>query len=426
MITLDTPAFAREVGVGVTIGYEDNLAYPFGVAFAGVDSEHLAVLPGCAPANPAARVTTFACSVTLPATDGAHTVCAVVPDAAVPDNPNSSDQRGTATQANLSERKCREVVLDRAAPSATVTVPADLRAGNAALFVAGASDATSGIASATWNWGDGTTSTGFDASHVYAAPGTYRLRFAVTDAAGHRTEVTKDLTVQGVSVHDRRARDRVHGRRPDRLGTGQRRAREGCRGAADRHGRAPAGTPLSARPAAGARPLVTPWRAGWPPRARRARHRPRVGRGRRSSEPRPVVPSLETGKPLTDMPSSGTWPPATPRRSASERRSTSSSRAASTFVPRFSPEVQTSTSRAPITSPVRCSVSGSAVRVMRASSPPLLELAAVRQVGLRIVADRAAAAPRRCRGSRCGSARAGSRGSWPSWTGRSRSWRGRE
>ena len=200
VITLDAPAFAREVGVGVTIGYEDNLAYPFGVAFAGVDSEQLAVLPGCAPANPAARVTTFACTVTLPATDGAHSVCAVVPDAAVPDNPNSSDQRGTATQANLSERKCREVVLDRAAPSATVTVPDALRAGNAALFVAEATDATSGIASATWNWGDGTTSTGFDASHVYAAPGTYRLRFAVTDAAGHRTEVTKDLIVQGVSI----------------------------------------------------------------------------------------------------------------------------------------------------------------------------------------------------------------------------------
>ena len=200
MITLDAPAFAREAGFGVTIGYEDTLAYPSGVAFVGVDSEQLAVLPDCAPANAAARVTTFACTVTLPATDGAHSVCAVVPDAAVPDNPNSSDQRGTATQANLSERKCREVVLDRAAPSATVTVPPDLRAGNAALFVAEAGDATSGIASATWNWGDGTTSTGFDASHVYAAPGTYRLRFAVTDAAGHRTEVTKDLTVQGVSM----------------------------------------------------------------------------------------------------------------------------------------------------------------------------------------------------------------------------------
>jgi hypothetical protein len=195
VISLDAPAVTRSLDVPITIGYADNLAYPFGVAFVGVDSPQLAVLPGCAP-DASNKVTTFRCAVKLPATDGAHTLCAVVPDAAVPDNPNSADQSGTATQANRSDPKCREVVLDRAAPQVTVTAPADLEAGSAGLFVAQIADGASGVTGATWNWGDGTTSNGADASHVFAAPGTYRVRFTVADAAGNTAEVVRDVTVR--------------------------------------------------------------------------------------------------------------------------------------------------------------------------------------------------------------------------------------
>lgn len=195
VITLDAPGVTRSLEVPITIGYTDNLAYPFGVAFVGVDTPSYSVLPGCAP-DASNKVTTFRCAVTLPAVDGAHTVCAVVPDAAVPDNPNSADQSGTATQANRSDPKCREVVLDRAAPQVAVTAPADLEAGTAGLFVAQIADAASGVTGATWNWGDGTTSTGADASHVYPAPGTYRVRFSVSDAAGNVAEVVRDVVVR--------------------------------------------------------------------------------------------------------------------------------------------------------------------------------------------------------------------------------------
>ncbi|MDA0182857.1 PKD domain-containing protein [Solirubrobacter phytolaccae] len=194
-IALVAPAFAREAKSPLTINYEDNLAYPFGVAFVSVDTPQLTVLPGCAPIAQT-KVTKFECVATLPDADGPHQVCAAVPDAAVPDNPNSSDQSGTATSANRSDTKCATVTLDRAAPVVKLAGPDELQVGHAGLFTAQATDATSGIATTSgFGWGDGSSTAGLDASHAFANPGTYRLRFSATDAAGNTTEVTKDVKV---------------------------------------------------------------------------------------------------------------------------------------------------------------------------------------------------------------------------------------
>lgn len=194
-IALVAPAFATDRTAPITINYEDNLAYPFGVAFVSVDSPQMSVLADCVPAAQT-RVTKFACAVPLPDADGPHEVCAAVPDAAVPDNPTSSDQSGTATQANRSDTKCATVTLDRSAPQLTVTAPDELQVGVAGLFTAQATDATSGIASVSgWSWGDGSTTPGYDASHAFANPGTYRVRFTVNDAAGNTREVVKDVKV---------------------------------------------------------------------------------------------------------------------------------------------------------------------------------------------------------------------------------------
>lgn len=194
-IALQAPAFTDDRNTPLTINYQDNLAYPFGVAFVSVDAPQMAVLPGCAPAAQT-KVTTFACTVALPDADGPHEVCAVVPDAAVPDNPNSADQSGTAAQANRSDPECATVTLDRVPPQLKLTGPDELIAGHAGLFTAQATDATSGIATTSgWSWGDTSTTAGYDASHAFANPGTYRLRFSATDAAGNTTEVTKDVKV---------------------------------------------------------------------------------------------------------------------------------------------------------------------------------------------------------------------------------------
>ena len=60
----------------------------------------------------------FSCGVDaseLP--DGPVTVCAIAADAAVPNNPSSANQTGSASQANLSSSACDTVVLDRQGPS---------------------------------------------------------------------------------------------------------------------------------------------------------------------------------------------------------------------------------------------------------------------------------------------------------------------
>lgn len=198
-IALVTPTFTREVKAPLTINYTDNLAYPYGVAFVSVDTPQMTPLAGCAPAAQT-KVTTFACAVTLPDADGPHEVCAAVPDAAVPDNPTSPDQSAAATQANRSDTRCATITLDRTAPQVTLTGPDTLPVGHAGLFTAQATDATSGIATTSgFGWGDGSTTAGLDASHAFAHPGTHRLRFSATDAAGNKTETTKDVTVTPVT-----------------------------------------------------------------------------------------------------------------------------------------------------------------------------------------------------------------------------------
>lgn len=194
-IALQAPAFTNARNAPITIHYEDNLAYPFGVAFVSVDAPQMQVLNGCAPAAQT-KVTKFQCTVPLPDADGPHEVCAAVPDAAVPDNPYSSDQSGTATQANRSDTKCATLTLDRSVPQLSVAGPDELQVGVAGLFTAQATDATSGIASVSgWSWSDGSTTAGYDATHAFANPGTYRVRFSVTDAAGNKAEATKDVKV---------------------------------------------------------------------------------------------------------------------------------------------------------------------------------------------------------------------------------------
>jgi hypothetical protein len=197
VITLAAAATTRQLAVPVAISYEDALAHPFGVAFLSTDGAAYTELPGCAPADPGNRKTTFACTVTLPDADGAHQVCAIVPDAAVPDNPTSADQRGTATQANRSDPKCTPVVLDRVAPQVLVSGPSQLAVGQVGEFAAAATDATSGVASASagWAWADGATSKGVDTAHAFAAPGTYRVTFTVADAAGNVAQAAKDVEV---------------------------------------------------------------------------------------------------------------------------------------------------------------------------------------------------------------------------------------
>ena len=139
--------------------------------------------------------------------DGPVGVCVIAADASVPDNPTGPDQSGTATSANLSDAKCDTIVLDRAAPSVTITASSTaVTAGQAIAFAAKGTDATSGAASSiSWDWADGTAAGSGDAvTHTFTQAGTYKVKARISDAAGNEGmgEVTVIVTAPPTPPQD--------------------------------------------------------------------------------------------------------------------------------------------------------------------------------------------------------------------------------
>lgn len=62
-------------------------------------------------------------------------------------------------------------------------------------FAGTATDADGTVAAISWDFGDGTSATGTTANHTYAAPGTYTVKFTVTDKEGAKTTVSTDVTI---------------------------------------------------------------------------------------------------------------------------------------------------------------------------------------------------------------------------------------
>ena len=66
-----------------------------------------------------------------------------------------------------------------------------------ATFTDGSSDSDGTIASRSWDFGDGVTSTAVNPSHTYAAGGTYTVKLTVTDNGGASSTVSKSVVVSG-------------------------------------------------------------------------------------------------------------------------------------------------------------------------------------------------------------------------------------
>ena len=184
-------ALTRASVIPVRIDYTDNLAFPFPANFVclrgGLDpatakgqcdssspsspqyafDQHCSS-PGVANSTPGSFVNYFICNVAAGTTtpDGPVTFCAIAADAAIPDNPSSSNQSQTADKANLSFSACGSTVLDRTAPGVVVIAPAGGRIGETLAVSALGQDATSGLAGeVAWAWGDDSSpSTGAGAS----------------------------------------------------------------------------------------------------------------------------------------------------------------------------------------------------------------------------------------------------------------------
>lgn len=158
-------------------------------------------LPACSVPGGPGRSTTFSCGVDasqLP--DGPVTVCAIAADAAVPNNPSSANQTGSATQANHSNSQCDSVVLDRQGPTLAVNASKTVvLAGEQVSLSPEASDSGAGLdASASrWEFGDGASAmTGGATTHSFDQPGTYVVSFRARDKVGNESTAQKSITVQ--------------------------------------------------------------------------------------------------------------------------------------------------------------------------------------------------------------------------------------
>jgi len=89
----------------------------------------------------------------------------------------------------------RATVYDATAPEAhAVTVPATATAAAAAQFSVTPWDALT-AASATWDFGDGTSATGAAVEHAYGTPGDRTVTVTVTDEGGNAATATRTITV---------------------------------------------------------------------------------------------------------------------------------------------------------------------------------------------------------------------------------------
>lgn len=80
-----------------------------------------------------------------------------------------------------------------AAPMAAMTISGPLEVDGTQSFDAG--DSTGNTLSYGWEFGDGGTATGAQASHVYTAPGTYTATLTVTDEDNRSDTDSRDLTI---------------------------------------------------------------------------------------------------------------------------------------------------------------------------------------------------------------------------------------
>jgi DNA/RNA endonuclease G (NUC1) len=102
--------------------------------------------------------------------------------------------------ALLPDRVERDVESGTKPPFANLSAPATWTEGTAvAMSAAGSVDYNGSIASYQWTFGDGTTATGTNVSHVFANDGTFSVRLVVTDNDGLTDETTTTVAVANVA-----------------------------------------------------------------------------------------------------------------------------------------------------------------------------------------------------------------------------------
>ena len=201
--------FTKDASIPLSLAFQDDVAGPFPANFVCVTAgtgpcEGIYGYSGqCSQPATGGKNTTFACAIDASShSDGPVTICARAADASVPDNPSSANQAGQAGSANLSDASCDTVVLDRQAPTASVTPSrTTVQAGEAVSLASDVADATSGVdpASLRYEWSDGfAAASGPTATRTFTQPGTYVVTFRAKDKSGNEASIEKTITVTAV------------------------------------------------------------------------------------------------------------------------------------------------------------------------------------------------------------------------------------
>ena len=205
--------YTKAAEVPLRISYTDAISPPWFGATQGQASNWTCINRGavCTPSGQPdqncswrnygnSKTDFFDCAVNLAAQpDGTYYFCAFSADAAVPDNPSGTNQffHAQSNKANLSDRQCDSVVVDRAGPSVTANASSTtVTTGELVSFTASATDPSGVTGSFTWDFGDNTApGAGAVTTHTYTQPGTYVARATTSDAAGNQGQGTRTITV---------------------------------------------------------------------------------------------------------------------------------------------------------------------------------------------------------------------------------------
>jgi hypothetical protein len=87
------------------------------------------------------------------------------------------------------------ITLDMTLPVADAGQSQNVEVGQSVAFNGSGSSDNMGIASYTWNFGDGSTGTGAAPTHTYSSEGTYTVNLTVTDMAGNTAASSSTVSV---------------------------------------------------------------------------------------------------------------------------------------------------------------------------------------------------------------------------------------